>query len=223
MKHKIEIAPNLAIVIDGERVIGSKPRGLFLTTEMIVSDEDLKRLADRCLEVISDRKTEQTETQTETQNSNLTFKTLEYCDICDHKGCEECVANALDEHCMPSQFKKQIEDECAKEYEELGLKELKELINADRKTEPQYDFGEYADRLWKIAYERGKREALKQTEPTISKMEQVDEPQTNPFVPPYDNCKTCKWWNDIIGGFGECFVDECEYEPKDEPQTERSE
>ena len=58
MKHKIEIAPNLAIVIDGERVIGSKPKGLFLTTEMIVSDEDLKRLADRCLEVISDSKTE---------------------------------------------------------------------------------------------------------------------------------------------------------------------
>ena len=28
-------------------------------------------------------------------------------------------------------------DECAKEYEELGLKELKELIKADRKTEPQ--------------------------------------------------------------------------------------
>ena len=78
----------------------------------------------------------QTETKTETQNSNLTFKTLEYCDICDHKGCEECIANALDEHCMPSQFKKQIEDECAKEYEELGLKELKELIKADRKTEP---------------------------------------------------------------------------------------
>ena len=45
---------------------------------------------------------EQTEptTQTETQNSNLTFE----------------------------------KDECAKEYEELGLKELKELINADRKT-----------------------------------------------------------------------------------------
>jgi hypothetical protein len=54
MKHKIEIAPNLAIYIDGERVIGSKPHGLFLTTEMIVSDEDLKRLSDRCLEVIVD-------------------------------------------------------------------------------------------------------------------------------------------------------------------------
>ena len=59
MSHKIEIAPNLAIAIDGERVIGSKPQGLFLTTEMIVSDEDLKRLADRCLEVIVD--TPQTE------------------------------------------------------------------------------------------------------------------------------------------------------------------
>ena len=75
-------------------------------------------------------------TKTETQNSNLTFKTLEYCNICDHKGCEECISNALDEHCIPSQFKKQIEDECAKEYEELGLKELKELIEADHKTEP---------------------------------------------------------------------------------------
>ena len=59
MKHKIEIAPNLAIYIDGERVIGSKPHGLFLTTVMTVSDDDLKRLADRCLEVKNfDRKTE---------------------------------------------------------------------------------------------------------------------------------------------------------------------
>ena len=58
MKHKIEIAPNLAIYIDGERVIGLKPYGLFLTTVMTVSDDDLKRLADRCLEVISDCKTE---------------------------------------------------------------------------------------------------------------------------------------------------------------------
>jgi hypothetical protein len=58
MKHKIEIAPNKAIYIDGERTIGSKPYGLFLTTTMIVSDDDLKRLADRCLAVIADRKTE---------------------------------------------------------------------------------------------------------------------------------------------------------------------
>ena len=91
---------------------------------------------------INVRSKDEPTTQTETQNSNLTFKTLEYCDICDHKGCEECIANALDEHCIPSQFKKQIEDECAKEYEELGLKELKELIKADRKTEQTEREGE---------------------------------------------------------------------------------
>lgn len=88
---------------------------------------------------INVRSKDEPTTKTETQNSNLTFKTLEYCDICDHEGCKECIANALDEHCIPSQFKKQIEDECAKEYEELGLKELKELIKADRKDEPQTD------------------------------------------------------------------------------------
>ena len=44
-------------------------------------------------------------------------------------------------------------------------------IAADRKDEPQYDFGEYADRLWKIAYERGKREALEQTEPPTERSE----------------------------------------------------
>ena len=59
------------------------------------------------------------------------------------------------------------------------------------KTEPQYDFGEYADRLWKIAYERGKREALEQT---------------------------CRWWDGKrCHGIGR------DYQPKDEPQTERRE
>ena len=67
-------------------------------------------------------------TQTETQNSNLTFKTLEYCNICDHKGCEECISNALDEHCIPSQFKKQIEDECIE-------------CHYEPKDEPKMDIG----------------------------------------------------------------------------------
>ena len=71
MKHKIEIAPNLAIYIDGERVIGSKPYGMFLTTTMIVSDDDLKRLVDRCIEVIADRKTEP---QTEIKGSKRLLK-----------------------------------------------------------------------------------------------------------------------------------------------------
>ena len=163
---------------------------------------------------VMDAKTEpQRETKTETQNSNLTFKTLEYCDICDHKGCEECIANALDDHCMPSQFNKQIEDECAKEYEELGLKELKELIEADRKTEPSNseipNNCEYAENpsgdVWECGcfpdtycehqiYDRNPDGTINivecgyepKTEPTISKMEQVeDEPQTEQVGVPF--------------------------------------
>ena len=57
---------------------------------------------------INVRSKDEPTTQTETQNSNLTFE----------------------------------KDECAKEYEELGLKELKELIEADRKTEQTEREGE---------------------------------------------------------------------------------
>lgn len=117
--------------------------------------------------MMADRKTEP---QTER------MKTLDYCDICNHKRCDNCITNNLDDYCVPSgytpkdapqtdcetcrHYKLACElfsevckyepttqtetqnsnltfekDECAKEYEELGLKELKELINADRKTE----------------------------------------------------------------------------------------
>lgn len=55
-------------------------------------------------------------------------------------------------------FKKRTMRDCynCKRYETEG-----ECIEChyEPKDEPQYDFGEYADRLWKIAYERGKREA----------------------------------------------------------------
>lgn len=36
-------------------------------------------------------------------------------------------------------------------------------------------------------------------------------------------CISCKWWNDTIVGDSECVSKECTYQPKDEPQTERSE
>lgn len=50
--------------------------------------------------------------QTETQNSNMTFetpqikriKTTDYCDICNHKGCDNCIANSLDDYCVPSSY-----------------------------------------------------------------------------------------------------------------------
>ena len=41
---------------------------------------------------------EQTEPQTER------IKTLDYCDICNHKGCDNCIANNLDDYCVPSGY-----------------------------------------------------------------------------------------------------------------------
>ena len=31
-------------------------------------------------------------------------KTADYCDICNHKGCENCVADSRDDYCVPSNF-----------------------------------------------------------------------------------------------------------------------
>ena len=81
------------------------------------------------------------------------------------------------------------------------------------------DLQDWKDRMW--------AEAIV-TEPTISKMEQVDkdinvrskdEPQWTK-----ENCKGCKY-NEYPYDSGTCFVRVCingnKYEPKDEPQTER--
>ena len=59
MMHDIDVLGCGAIYIDGERAFGSKPYGLFSTVTWKASDEDLKRISDRCLEVIAD--TPQTE------------------------------------------------------------------------------------------------------------------------------------------------------------------
>lgn len=32
------------------------------------------------------------------------IKTLDYCDICNHKGCDNCIANSLDDYCVPSNY-----------------------------------------------------------------------------------------------------------------------
>ena len=42
----------------------------------------------------ADRKDEQTER----------IKTLDYCDICNHEGCDNCIANNLDDYCVPSGY-----------------------------------------------------------------------------------------------------------------------
>lgn len=32
------------------------------------------------------------------------IKTHDYCDICNHKGCDNCIANSLDDYCVPSGY-----------------------------------------------------------------------------------------------------------------------
>ena len=32
------------------------------------------------------------------------MKTHDYCDICNHKGCDNCISNNLDEYCVPSGY-----------------------------------------------------------------------------------------------------------------------
>ena len=52
MKHQIDIAPNSAIYIDGERVVGRKPYGLFETKTILITDSDLVEIANRCEELL---------------------------------------------------------------------------------------------------------------------------------------------------------------------------
>ena len=42
------------------------------------------------------------EPKTEPQTERI--KTLDYCDICNHKGCDNCIANNLDDYCVPSGY-----------------------------------------------------------------------------------------------------------------------
>ena len=32
------------------------------------------------------------------------IKTPDYCDICNHNGCDNCIANNLDDYCVPSGY-----------------------------------------------------------------------------------------------------------------------
>ena len=55
MMHDIDVLGCGVIYIDGIRVFGSKPYGLFSTVTWKASDEDLKRISDRCLEVVAEQ------------------------------------------------------------------------------------------------------------------------------------------------------------------------
>lgn len=46
----------------------------------------------------------------EADHKDEPLKTTEYCNYCNHKGCEDCIANNLDEHCVPSNFEEAVKD-----------------------------------------------------------------------------------------------------------------
>ena len=104
------------------------------------------------------------------------------------------------------------------------MEQVDKDINVRSKTEPQYDFGDYADRLWKIAYERGKREALEQTEPSCEtcKLKDTTEwckrQEVCRAYQPKDDPQTCSVNGRPYSECGRCEHFKC---TADEPQTER--
>jgi hypothetical protein len=42
------------------------------------------------------------------------MKTHDYCDICNHKGCGTCIANNLDDYCVPSNYEPTTQTETQK-------------------------------------------------------------------------------------------------------------
>ena len=135
-------------------------------------------------------------------------------------------------------------DECAKEYEELGLKELKELIEADRKTEPTISKMEQVDKDINV---RGKWETPPKFEHKgeittcvsvpACLLEIEDEPQTDGYMTAeqtedyrkmLDKAERKVYGNiedepHIVGKHADVIIiDEPWYkeEPKDEPQTD---
>lgn len=84
MKHEIRVLGCGVIYIDNERVFGSKPYGLFSTVNWSATDEDLKRIADRCLELVADRKTEDS---SENPN-NCEPKLLDITYYCSNSDCD---------------------------------------------------------------------------------------------------------------------------------------
>ena len=110
-------------------------------------------------------------------------------------------------------------DECAKEYEELGLKELKGLINADRKTENSSEKPNNCETCRNKGFEGCEQPCLG------CGCCGLYEPKTEPMKTA-DYCDICK--RDMCEV---CIADatnpycvpshyEIRYEPKDEPQTD---
>ena len=133
--------------------------------------------------------------QMKTQNSNLTFEKRTMRD------CYNCERYETEDECIECHY--EPKDECAKEYEELGLKELKELIEADRKTEPTSSKMEQVDKDINVRSKDKPHIVGKHADAII-----IDESRL-----------TAKCLNCANGGSYKCSKCDGEMYFKDEPQT----
>ena len=69
-------------------------------------DKHDKDKAIRKMKIFADAVALTVEAVTDTADTPQTerIKTPDYCDICNHKGCDNCTANSLDDYCVPSGY-----------------------------------------------------------------------------------------------------------------------
>ena len=90
------------------------------------------------------------------------IKTLDYCDICNHKGCDNCIANSLDDYCVPSGYEPITQTETQNSNLTFEKRTMLDCYNCKRfdtedeciechyepKDEPQTDVYEYHNGEW---------------------------------------------------------------------------
>ena len=97
------------------------------------------------------------------------IKTTDYCDICNHKGCENCIANNLDDYCVPSNYAPNDDtpqtdcDTCRYGQDKHGYAHICNecgvgINNYTPQTEPQMDYDKGLQLFADILFDKEKSE-----------------------------------------------------------------
>ena len=193
-----------------------------------VSIDDYRSMENTCYKLqkalydMADRKTEP---QTER------IKTHDYCDICNHKGCGNCIANNLDDYCVPSGYEpttqmKTQNSNLTFEKRCKGCRHYKltcDLFSEVCKYEPTTEDCSTVDKDINV---RSKDEPQTNADQHVQRVEYVGNDRRS-------RCWKCKHFERMhetpISSDGSyytyvvCTASECRYEPKTEPQCETCE
>ena len=129
----------------------------------IVADwlvEIANRKTENCSEKPNNSKVSEIPTGSEPQTERI--KTTDYCDICNHKGCDNCIANSLDDYCVPSGYEPITQTETQNSNLTFEKRTMLDCYNCKRfdtedeciechyepKDEPQTDVYEYHNGEW---------------------------------------------------------------------------